>query len=131
VANSMWVTLAIILKSVSSNLVLQIIGCEWHCTFFCKNSFSYNKQEASGITYFLKGYLVTSFSLLHRLWVTLNIFFTSNLITYISSYLWLTASKQYCNILLWKSDWSELLVCLQSTESDYHWMFSHYIFSNN
>ncbi len=95
--NSLWVTLHILWKAVSSDLFLGPTGSGWHCTF-CENQshhiFSYDQQGVSDIEHlwkavslhlllwpqhvsdiaqYMKGSLITSFSMTNRKWVTLHI----------------------------------------------------------
>ena len=95
--NSLWVTLHILWKAVSSHLLLWPTACEWHCTFyerqshhifsydqqqvsdiaqFCERQshhiFSYDQQLVSDIAHFVKDSLITSFHMTNREWVTLH-----------------------------------------------------------
>jgi len=74
-ANSMWVTLQIFLKSCSI-FSLWLIGCEQYQRFCGRQShhiFSYDWQGVSDIVHFVKGSLITSSPVTNRKWVTLHI----------------------------------------------------------
>ncbi len=89
-------TLQILWTAVTSHLFLWPTGCEWHCTFYERQShhiLSYDQQQVSDIVHFVKGSLITSFPMTNRMWVTLHIFWKA-----VSShlFLWLTASEWHC-----------------------------------
>ena len=115
--NSLWVTLHILWKAVSSHLFLWPTACEWHCTFcerqsshlflwptgsewhctFCERQshhiFSYDQQRVSDIAHFVKGSLITSLPMANREWVTLHILWKA-----VSShlFLWPTVCEWHC-----------------------------------
>ena len=98
-ANSMWVTLHILWKAVSSHLFLWPTVCEWHHCTFCKmqshHIFSYDQQGVSDIQSTSSGWQSYHiFSLTNRKWVTLHILWKA-----VSShvFLWLTVCEcQHC-----------------------------------
>ena len=62
-----WVTLHILWKAVSSHIFLWPSASEWHCTCHERHfhhTFSYDQQRVSGIIDFVKGSLITSFTIL-------------------------------------------------------------------
>ncbi len=115
-ANSMWVTLQIFLKSCSMYFPLLLTGCEqhwrflwkvvssylslwptgskWHYTFCQRQShhiFSY-ETEGEDSAHFVKASLITSFPMTNSKWVTLHILWKT--VHHILS--WSTASEWHC-----------------------------------
>ena len=94
--NSKWVTLHILWKQLVSHLFLWPTVCEWHCTFCEREShhiFSCDPQHVSDIGHFVKGSLITYFSMTNRMCVTLDMLWkaaSSHLL------LWPTASQWHC-----------------------------------
>ena len=94
--NSLWVTLHILWKAVSSDLSPWPTACEWHCTFCERQShqiFFYDQQQVSDNAHFVKGSLIRSFPMTNRELVTLHILWKqvpSDL------FLWPTASEWHC-----------------------------------
>ena len=75
-ANSEWVTLHILWKSVSSHFFLWSTASEWHCAFCEQQShhiFSYDKQRVSDVAHLVNSNLITSFPMTNSVWVTLHI----------------------------------------------------------
>ena len=110
-ANSMWARLETFLKSCFMYFSPWLTGCEQHWQFFGRwskshNIFSHDQQGVSGITHFVKGSLITYFSMTNSEWVTLHI-------------LWKVVSESH--LFLWP------------TASEWHYTFcerqSHHIFS--
>ena len=94
--NSMWVTLDILWKAVSSHLYLWPTVCEWHWTFCERQShhiFSHDQQQVSDIAHFVKGSLITSFPMTNSLRVTLHILWKA---VWSHLFPWPTASKWHC-----------------------------------
>ncbi len=61
-SNSLWVTLHIFWKAVSSDIFIWLPVCQWHCTFCDRQShqiFSYDQQIVSDIAHSVKGRLIT------------------------------------------------------------------------
>ena len=90
------VTLNILQEALLSHLFLWPTVSEWHCTFCERHShhiFSYDQQQVSDITHFVKSSLITSFTMINSLWVTLHIVWKA-----VSLYLllWPTASEWHC-----------------------------------
>ena len=71
-----WVIVWHILCKASHHILfLWPTACEWHCTFYEKQShwiFSYDQQHVSVIAHWMKGSLITSFPMTNSLWVTLH-----------------------------------------------------------
>ena len=91
--NSLWVTLHILWKPVSSHLLLWPIASVWCCTFCERQSyhiFSYDQQFVSDIAHFVKGSLTTYFPMTNSKCVTLHILWKA-----VSShlFLWPTVCK--------------------------------------
>ncbi len=92
-----WVTLHILWKAVSSHLFLWPTGCEWHCTFYDRQShhiFSYDQQQVSYIVHFVKSSLNASFPMTNSKWVTLDVLLKAT----VSSHLfqWPTVCEWHC-----------------------------------
>ncbi len=105
-ANSLWATLHILWKAVSSYLFLWLTGSEWHCT------------------HFVKCYLITASPTMNRLWVTLHILWKA-ILSHLTNSLCVTLH------ILWKAVSSYLFLWL--TASEWHCTFcemlSHHILS--
>ena len=83
-------------KAVSSHFFLWTTGSEWPCTFCERQShhiFSNNQQRVSDTAHFVKGNIITSFSMTNSEWVTLHILWKA-----VSSHLclWPTGSEWHC-----------------------------------
>ena len=75
-ANSLWVRLHILWKSVSLHLFIWPIECLWHCTFYEWHSHDMvpsDQQVVSEIAHFVKDSLITTFLMTIRMWVTMHI----------------------------------------------------------
>ena len=123
-----WATsLHILWKAVLSHLLLWPTACEWHCTF-CKSQshhlFSCGQQRVCGIIKFMKGSLITSFTI-NRQCVTLYTLWKA-----VSSPLFIWPTECEWHHILWKSVSSPLF--LWPTGSVWHYtlceMQSHHIF---
>ena len=89
----MWVRLHMLWKAVLWHLFLWPTECEWDCTCCEKqfhHIFSYDQQFVSEIAHFVKGSLVTSFPMMHRMWVRYHILWKAALC------LWPTESERHC-----------------------------------
>ena len=59
---------------VPSHFFLWPTGCEWHCTFCERHHISFNdQQEVISIAHFVKGNLITFFTMTNREWVILHV----------------------------------------------------------
>ena len=83
------------------NIFLWTTACQWHCTLYENQSHhicSYDPQQVSDISYFVKVSLIWSFSATNRLWVTLNILWSA---LQVSSHLslWPTGSEWHAHFV--------------------------------
>ncbi len=115
--NSMWVTLHILWKVVSSHLCLSPIGGGWHCTFHEMQSnliFSYHQQRVSDIAHFVKGSLITSVPMYDQQYVSDIAHFVKG--SPITSFPMPTNSKWVTLHILWKAVWSHLFIWPTASE---------------
>ena len=131
ITNSLWATLHILWKALSSHPFLLPSASEWYCTFcehYSHHIFSYDQQDASDIAHFVKGSLIMSFFMTNSEWVMLHI-------------LWKAVSS-HCYLWPTGCEWKKLHICsmavlshlfLWPTGSEWHYMFcvrqSHHILS--
>jgi len=149
--NSLWVTLHILWRAVSSHLFPWPTGCKWCCTI-CERQhhhiFSCDQQDVSDMAHFVKGSLITSFLMPNRMWVTFHILWkaVSSHFSYgqqpvsdiahfvkgslITSFPMINSEWVTLHIL-WKAVLSHLF--LWPTASEWHFTFcerqSHHLFS--
>ena len=90
--NSLWVTLHVLWKAVSTYFFLWPTASEWHCTFYERQSyqiFSYDQQQVSDIAYSSCN-CITSFPMTNSKWVILHVL--SKAVSF-QLFLWPTASE--------------------------------------